>query len=525
MKLAWWHKTAITGCIGTATLMAGLPAHAIDSEQQPFDQSQPAALIARPDASGMEQLYKQDLSKTGAPLVKVGGPWKGNGSTSRYNAMGFNQADGFAYALASAWGEGNRNLLRIDKKGTVLDLGPTSGPVRLPANFINSGTILDGRLLVSGTYEKAIYAVDLETRESTRIELTDTFRGADFTSLGNPNVLWTAHDGAVQRVDLTTGKVDTWRDVLPTTVTRSGAVFAYSNGDLGVSSDDGLLTRYEVRHPDSPNPDFEMVSQGPAPASPSADGTAIGENIDVHQPFDPSAPLGFWAAVNDSGTQLHTVDVTASNAPLTPVGDVWTGDGTDHEYNAIAFNRADGYLYGITNKSHTLIRIGSDGTVVEIAEVTAKHRGELPDAFLNNGMIVDGKLIAMFDQSNILLSIDLKTGVADWTDLAAPWNMADFTTNDGVYAWGFFENKVQRLTIETGDISTFENSVTPWIRAGGIINATSGDFIVGDNSGSGTSYRVHVAEPGSAAPMFTLVGTGSVPKTGDADGASTVDAQ
>lgn len=519
MRIRYWSAAVLAGCLG-ATSVAAAPAGADELQQQPFAQSSPSALIARPDASGRTQLYQKDLSRPDGSLMKVGSPWQGNGSTTEYNALGFNPTDGFAYAIANAWGAGDRSLVRVDRSGVAVVLGAVSGPFAERKSFVNNGTIVDGKhLLVISRGDQAVYSIDLATRVSTRIALSDTWIGSDAVSIGDPNVIWSLYDGDVQRADLTTGVVTTWRGRVDAAATHSGGIFAYPNGDIGVSADTGVLTRFRVSGAATADPTFTVASTEPAPASSTADAAAIGERSTVHQPFDRDKPLGFWASVQPAGTQLYTVDVTAPDSPLKPLGPIWTGTAQDRAYNAIAFNKADGYIYGITDGSQSLVRIGNDGSVVRLSKIVHPdgHVG-----FLNNGMIVDGKLIAVYNRDSVMLSIDLKTGAAQRTDLSATWEVADFTTNDGVYAWGMHESKIQRLTIATGEVRTFSHSVPGGVLAGGILNAGNGDFLVGDNGRQGILYRVHIADPASDRPEFTVRPAGAVPTTVDADATSTV---
>jgi hypothetical protein len=346
-------------------------------------------------------------------------------------------------------------------------------------------------------------------------------------------VLWGFHDVTAYRLDLRTGEISGFP--LSGLSFTGGAVFSYPNGDFGLSADNGNLYRLRVTSGDADVPRFTIVSTSSTPSSSTADGTAIGENTDVFPPFTTGTPLGLWASSIPGGTQLHAVDPTRPEAPATLLGTPWTGNGRVDTYNAIAFNKADGYVYAITGNDKTadnrLIKVASNGAVREIGRLQHATEGWMAGNFLHNGTIVGDKLLATSKGARWLLSVDLTTAKYTQIDLSDEWKSSDFATNDGVYLWGIDRDRIQRLEIATGKVTTFANTVTPTsVRVGGIMNGSEGDFIASSNDSEtgttqGTVYRFHVTNPASDAPTFTLVATGTGPVAGDNDGTSTLDAR
>jgi len=521
MKLALWQKAAVAGCIGMVTLGVATPAVA-GTGHTPFENVGSFSLIAQTQ-NGHAQLYKQDLSNTGSPAEAVGAPWSGNGTSTEYNAMGFNAADGYIYAVSGGYEDrasGVNDLLQVGSDGSVVNLGRISGLAN--NRFYNSGTIVDGKhLIVTSQGATAIYSIDLSTRVAEKITLTDKWVPADFAASVNPNVLWGVYQSSIQRLNMVTGQLDTF--VNPLGSSAGGSMASAPNGDLIFTEDSGRVSQIHIEAPDSAAPRFTLVTSVTGPASSTADGTAIGERRDAHQPFDPRQPLGFLVPSAPGASQLYTVDVTRASSPATPVGSPWGGDGVTNQYNAIAFDKSSGYLYGVTRTENTLVQIGKDGSVVTIAPIR-NPGGNTGTDFLNTGTILGGKLFATGTTLAWGLSIDLKTGQATQVSFDTTWKAADFASSDGRFLWGVHGKEIHRLELATGHIASFENTVTPKDAGiGGIMVATDGDFVVSDNS-HGTSYRFRIANAESDNPTFTVVGTGTLPVTTDSDGASTLDA-
>lgn len=529
MKISQWQKVGVVGCIAAGSLVAAQPALA--DSHRPFSASSAFGLIAETH-DGATQLFSQSFV-AGDPQTPLGSPWAGNGTTTEYNALGYSSTDGYAYAIANSWSGGNRNLLQIGSDGSVVDLGAVDG---LAGGFINNGAIVDGRhLLVIDQGGRTLYSIDVQTRKATTRALSEAWRAADFTPSKDPNVVWGVYGDIIQRLNLTTGKVDTFANTLSDTST-GGSIFTYPNGDLGFVTGGGRIIRFRVDDPDAAAPAFTHVSNTQGAGSSTADGTSVGGYQATpptgHQPFDPNANLGLWSPSNPGSTptQLYSVDLTKPNTPSAPLGAPWAGNGRVNTYNALSYNTQDGYAYAITGNFGTrdnhLIQIGSDGTVTEIGKLTSDNGN--PGAFLHVGTIVDGKLLATEPGLGLLLSIDLKTARYTQTTLSgATWRAADFTSNDGRYLWGAIDNTFQRIDLSTGTVREFANTVVPTSAtygSGGILNAPGGDFVLSGNGGDGSVYRFHVANPGSDSPTFSLVAKGTGPASGDNDGTSTVDA-
>ena len=429
--------------------------------------------------------------------------------------------DNYVYAVSGGWQVGNNDLLQVGSDGSVVDLGPIVGLPKGP--FYNNGTIVDGKtLLVAAQHSSTLYRVDLRTRQAVASQLSATWSCADFASSANPDLLWGVYGGMIQRLSITTGTVDTF--VNPLGGMSGGSIATAPNGDLVFTDEGGLITQVHVDGAESDRPTFSRISSVRGPASSTADGTAIGERTAPgHEPFDRRTPTGFWVPSDPGASQRYSVDLTKRGAPATAIGSPWSGDGVTDRYNALSFDTASGYLYGITKNENLLVQVGRDGSVVTIGKLTNASGQPAGTDFFNNGTIVGGRLIAAGGGGyRWAISIDLKTAVFRQFSLSDSWQAADFASNDGTYLWGVYQDKIQRLEIATGRVTTFRNTVTRRdARIGGILNAPNGDFVVSDNS-HGRSYRFHVTRPASATPTFTVVGTGAVPVTVDSDGTSTV---
>lgn len=157
----------------------------------------------------------------------------GTGSVP-YNALGFNPADLYMYAI----GIGTRNLYRVGSDGSTQLVGAITGlPTPASGDSYNAGEIgTDGFMYVmSQGAVSTIYKINLTTNTATALNLSKTVTGADLAWLNGK--LYTVNsgtggDGSVSAIDPTTGTVTT----LPT---KNPALVGSNVGGLFGSSASG----------------------------------------------------------------------------------------------------------------------------------------------------------------------------------------------------------------------------------------------------------------------------------------------
>ncbi|WP_074711855.1 DUF7507 domain-containing protein [Arthrobacter alpinus] len=267
----------------------------------------------------------------------------------------------------------------------------------------------------------------------------------------------------------------------------------------------------------------EMAHAAPAPAPVSANFPCLTPMIFVAQGNNPDG---------SGPTQLQSESYSLGQAQFTPIGTPWGGIGGFNKYNAIGFNTADNFLYGIANSSdgvnpnYHLLRIGEDGAPQDLGVIA-----DMPtdSRFINAGAFHNGTYYVMSGESSApeIFSIDLNTVTATTTTLSTAWTPADFT-QVGNYLWGVekYSGTFYRLDPTTGAVTTFPATSTFW---NGNTNASAGAaFTFGNgnlgisSSDTGVVSQVKITDPGSAAPTFTLVSQSAGPQSNRNDGANCV---
>ena len=155
-----------------------------------------------------------------------------------------------------------------------------------------------------------------------------------------------------------------------------------------------------------------------------------------------SAPAA--AAPLDCTSSFFSIRATADSTQLfggNPAAegfDVPIGDPAPFAYNALGYNRLDGYLYGIRSDAPNLVRVHSDGTAEDLGPVEG-----LPARSFNTGDFDDQGTLWVRGSGSVseFYGVDVATRVAttvdlqpDLTGLAADWGYYDgglYSTQSG----------------------------------------------------------------------------------------------
>ncbi|MFE2106115.1 DUF11 domain-containing protein [Kitasatospora sp. NPDC059463] len=227
-------------------------------------------------------------------------------------------------------------------------------------------------------------------------------------------------------------------------------------------------------------------------------------------PFNPADPQVFIA--QDIPTRLYKA-VTGASGSVTFQPE---GTAAAMGYNAISYNPADNYLYGIAADS-TIVRIGQGGVVTRSGTGLAQGWPNV-GAFAPNG-----SLYAAWSGGDTAWRINVTTGqIIETFKLPMVATVSDFT-----YAGGFFWGAAPDGTIMRFDLLGATKTVTAFpspVKAsasgfGAAWTFGNGNIGVSDNS-SGTVYQVKITNPAAANPTFTLVSTSPGPSSGNNDGAA-----
>lgn len=241
-------------------------------------------------------------------------------------------------------------------------------------------------------------------------------------------------------------------------------------------------------------------------------------------PGDPfnSAAATVYIAQGAPATRLYAASTDgAGTTTFTPVGPA-----SNFTYNAIAYNPADNYIYGIANSAGTasngaaipagaVIRIGQDGHITRVG--TSIFGGN------NVGVFgADGLFYVMFGNTTTTLqAINPATGtLVSTVTLSTVPVAADFAYKDGFF-WGvqYTTGRMVRINPTTGAVSTSAPLVPVATGYGAAWTYGNGNLGFSDND-TGTIYQIQVTNPAAATPTFTVVATNDGPPNGNNDGTS-----
>lgn len=245
---------------------------------KPIDCSTPKIFVAQGEDATTLKAKEYDaeagVNTADASFAALGGPWTGTKQTTRYNAIAYNDQDGYIYGLADT-ANGGVDLVKVGDQGVVQVIGEVKG-IPHDQSFRNNGSFLAGKYYFSTDFSNVIYSLDLKTLETTSISLSQTWEPSDFVEIDG--FLWGIIGWRIYRLDVTTGKVSRFSIgnlIGGSSYGAGGAVFRYANGDFGViSSDTNAETQIHITNPASAKPTFSLVGQTSAPTSGRNDGTS-----------------------------------------------------------------------------------------------------------------------------------------------------------------------------------------------------------------------------------------------------------
>ena len=222
-------------------------------------------------------------------------------------------------------------------------------------------------------------------------------------------------------------------------------------------------------------------------------------------PFSCDTSTVFLA--QDFPTQLKSQLATSGSDAFNPVG-----PNSGITYNAIGYNTADNFIYGISGTD--LIKIDSTGAVTTLA----------PMGFVaNNGTFgQNGVFYAAMSLQKVLRAVNVTTFAVTNIPLSANLSVADFVSIDN-QLWGPSGRSSQSMTRIDPSTGTVVSFPAPFLPASLNSGATwiygNGDLGISDNN-TGVIYRVKITNPTSGAPGITLVSTVAGPASANNDATS-----
>ncbi|MDR6688321.1 putative repeat protein (TIGR01451 family) [Arthrobacter sp. 1088] len=240
-------------------------------------------------------------------------------------------------------------------------------------------------------------------------------------------------------------------------------------------------------------------------------------------PFNSASPTVFISQGNPTRLYKAVTDGSGVTSFVTE------GPTANFNYNAIAYNTTNNYIYALSVSAGTgsngaaipanaLIRIGQNGYITRVGATTYTTGGTTVP-FNTAAFGADGNLYAMTSDSTIMRVINPTTGalVRSITLSAVP-NSPDFTYANGFF-WGVNTTSgIVRINPTTGAVTSFPSAI-PAGSYGGAWTYGNGNLGFSNNT-TGTIYQVRVTNPAAATPTFTLVATQIGPASSSNDGTS-----
>ncbi|MCK5891503.1 DUF11 domain-containing protein [Aeromicrobium sp.] len=351
---------AVTALAASALALSSAPAGAAPGD--PFDPTRATIFIAQQAPTA---LFTATTDGSGAVTFNPEGP---NSGVS-YNAIGFDEATGYIFGIASSdrpAGDGVTaieagSLVRIGENGVVTQVGPTI------FGGHHVGVAYEGHLYINNG-STTLTAIDMATglENAARSQTLSAEPGvADLAEVGG--YFWGINStGTMTRVDPGTGEVDFFAtEATGETPYVYGAAWTYGNGNLGFSNNTtGTVRQISIADPASDAPTFTFVASSPGPTTNNNDGTAaLGAPADLGVvktgPDQAVAglPIEYTLTVTNMGPGSSSGHVVSDTVP-TGVVDVASDDA------------------GCSVSSSTVTCVGGALAVGESAEYTITARVE-----------------------------------------------------------------------------------------------------------------------------------------------------
>jgi uncharacterized repeat protein (TIGR01451 family) len=203
-------------------------------------------------------------------------------------------------------------------------------------------------------------------------------------------------------------------------------------------------------------------------------------------------------------------------------GSYTTPANTTANVNGVGFNPTDGYVYGVDASTRNPVKIGSDGTVVQLP----RPAGYVPLSYNVGDFDEDGHLWISVDGQNYptdapWFEIDYAAGSSTYGQII---DSGTFTTNLTGPDWTFLDGSLDGIATNSNHLVRFDTTSHVQTDLGpisdvpaSIYGATYGDAATGSlyasNNATGAIYRVNVA---SAEGLLV---TDAGPVSGQNDGA------
>ncbi|WP_282847790.1 DUF6923 family protein [Microbacterium oxydans] len=237
-------------------------------------------------------------------------------------------------------------------------------------------------------------------------------------------------------------------------------------------------------------------------------------------PFPQGSGLVFVAQGSPT-TRLFTAAQTADGSvAFSP-----EGPNSGIRYNAIGFNEADRYLYGVRQPNdNRLVRIGQEGAVTNLGAVSGLPVNDYNQGTFGEGATATTLYVRDSAPNNQLYAINVNTRTATRITLSAQVpNVADLVWVDG-FIWALHGEgqRMYRINPTTGAVSSWSTVPLriPADQHGAQWVYGNGNIGLSDNV-TGQVTQLRITNPTAATPTFTVISRIPGPGSANNDGAST----
>lgn len=241
-------------------------------------------------------------------------------------------------------------------------------------------------------------------------------------------------------------------------------------------------------------------------------------------PLNPSAPVVFIA--QGSPSQMQRAE-TAGDGSFAFSNE---GGPAPVSYNAIGFNPANNYMYGMVSGAATaalplgaLVRIGEGGVVTRVGTSVYTHPVTGSTRWFSGAFNPADGLYYISDSgpNTTMLALNASTGaIVRTVDLGQIPGVQDFAFKDG-FAWGANNaGDIRRLNVTTGAVTVFPG-VMPTATGGygAVWNFGNGNLGFSSNA-TGDVTQLRITNGATATPTFAIVSTVEGPSSTLNDGTS-----
>jgi uncharacterized repeat protein (TIGR01451 family) len=249
-------------------------------------------------------------------------------------------------------------------------------------------------------------------------------------------------------------------------------------------------------------------------------GVVPGRAWAVGPAFDPASPTVFVAHGTPT-VQLSKAVESNGTLVFEDIG------GPQPEYNAIAYDTVDNYLYGVDFTTGAtrgdIIQVGSDGVPNDLGvnigttpQVIAAWNPVNDEVYFATG-VGGAEALVPFDPATRTLG----------TAIPVSANLPPDLTYAQGYFWGWGSGLIDRVDPATGAVTTFPGTSSLFPNCFGApacggagADWTYGNGNIGFNENQGQIYQISITNGGSANPTFKLISQQPGPASSNIDGAA-----